>query len=115
MSEQTRLSLEFIPLHIDRFQEGGVWYARAREFDIVSHGGSEADAMHQVFNMVLRAVFVAAADGTLPKIIEKAGVETRIGFPDGDSAQSGPTDLWFVPLTQRADHLPVFAKPDWTR
>jgi len=104
-AHSTRLQPELVPLHIDPFQEGGMWYARAREFGIVSHGDSEADAMHHVYNMVMRAVFVAAADGSLPKILAKAGVEIRIGFPADDSEQAGPTKLWFIPLAQSANHV----------
>jgi hypothetical protein len=100
-----KLSLEFIPLHIVPFQQDGKWFARAMEFEIVGHGESEMAATRNVFNMVLRSVFVAASQGTLPTILKKAGVKIMIGVPQDDATQAGQKDLWFLPLTQSADHL----------
>jgi hypothetical protein len=101
-----KLKLEFIPLHITPFEENGVWFARAEEFQIVGHGDSEMDAARIVYNKVLRAVFVAASEGRLPTILKKAGVKVRLGVPQ-DDPREGQKGLWFLPLTQGADHLSI--------
>jgi hypothetical protein len=98
------VQLEFIPLHISTFEENGVWFARAEEFQVMHHGDSPTEATRNVYNMVLRAVFVAAAEGRLPAILQKAGVEIKIGFPDEeqDAAIPGQQRLWYVTLPQAA-------------
>ena len=104
---QKNLSLQFVPLHIAAFQENGVWFARAEEFQIMGHGDSEIEATRNVYNMVLRAVLLASSEGRLPAILKKAGVEIQFGVPQEDAAQPERKGLWFVPLTNRADHLAV--------
>jgi hypothetical protein len=99
-------SPEFIPLHIFPFEENGVWFARAEEFQIVGHGESATEAARKVYNMVLRAVFVAASEGRLSAILKHAGIKVRIGVPQAN-ADEGQKGLWFLPLTQGADHLSV--------
>lgn len=96
---------EFIPLHITPFQQDGKWFARAEEFQIVGQGESELAAARKVYNMVQRSVFVAAAQGTLPAILDKAGIKIRIGIPQEDATQADQENLWFLSMTQSADHL----------
>ena len=96
------MKIEFIPLHISTFEENGVWFARADEFQIMGHGNSQADAERIVFHMVLRAVFVAASEGRLQAILKKAGVKIKIGFPDPEPAKSGQDSVWCVTLPQAA-------------
>lgn len=98
-------SFEFIPLHITPFEENGVWFAKAEEFQIVAHGESETEAARNVYNKVLRAVFVALKEGRLPAILKKAGVEIKLGVPEEDVTLTGQKDLWFLPIAHRADHL----------
>lgn len=104
---QKNPSLQFVPLHIAAFQENGVWFARAEEFQIMGHGDSEIEATRNVYNMVLRAVLLAFSEGRLPAILKKAGVEIQIGIPQEDATQPERKGLWFVPLTNSADHVPV--------
>ena len=89
--------LKFIPLHIETFQKGGEWFARCREFDVVSHGNSEVRATKNTFYMVFRSVIAAMAFGNLDKILKRAGVRIEIGVPEEHSV-TDDDNLWFLPL-----------------
>ena len=95
------LQLKFIPLHIEPFEKEGLWFARCREFDVVSHGNSEVQATKNAFNMVFRSVFAAMVLGNLDKILKRAGVAIEIGVPD-NQATADDENLWFLPLTSDA-------------
>ena|SRR5579862_6185276 len=94
--------IQFVPLHISSHQEGGVWFAKAEEFQVMGHGASEADAERIVYHMVLRAVFFAASQGNLAAILKKAGVKIQVGIPETEPAKSGQNSVWSVPIPKAA-------------
>jgi hypothetical protein len=96
------LHVEFVPFHISTFEERGVWFARAEEFQIMGHGQSQADSERIVFHMVLQAVFLAASEGRLRAILDKAGIKVRVGIPEAEPATSGTESVWCVTLPQAA-------------
>lgn len=99
---QQMVDLKFIPLHIDTFQQEGKWFARGREFQVITHGNSEIQAARNVFNMIVRSVLVAGIQGTLPDILKRAGVQLVLGVPEEPEQIVGTDGTWFVPVTPHA-------------
>jgi hypothetical protein len=92
----------FLCIHAVPFQQGGFYFVRSPEMNLVARGRSEFEAVVNLVNMATASIAVAVLRGNLSTLIERTGVEIVETLPPEQASATQERNI-FIPILAASD------------